>query len=200
MNWRSILSLFLMLGMNTLTLADEATIAAIATRLEIASQISGSFVQQKYIPTLIRPLSSSGRFSLAAGGGLHWQVQQPLASEMTVDQNGVLLDGRPIKDHGSGELIAALLQAFLSGDLEALERSFSLSGVVTYQQWHIRLEPRALLLKSVLSHIDVRGDRFLEQIEVSEVGGGRTEIQLDEFSVAVASTTVVATSTDESPR
>ena len=161
--------------------AAAQPLSEISQRLVIGGQLSGRFEQEKMLAYLSRPLVSSGNFYLDTDEGLRWTVRSPIVSEMTVNASGVRLDGRKIRDFGAGELIAELMQVFMSGDVGRLEHTFSVTGESQELGWHLTLVPRSSFLQSVLESVDVSGAKFLEEVTIKEVSGTSTSIRFYEI-------------------
>ena len=161
-------------------LADRELLASVSDQLVTGDGLQGRFEQEKSISFLTQPLLSSGEFNLSNDSGLSWRVSSPVVSEMTVDTFGVTLDGRVVKDGGTGELIAELMQAFMTGDLSGPERTFTITGESYSESWHLTLTPRSALLKSALERIDLRGGSFLQQVVIVESSASATRIRLFE--------------------
>jgi len=178
MRWTHRLTLVLTLFLPTQLLADTALLASIAARLTTAEEVHSHFTQEKTLPFLTRPLRSTGEISISRENGLRWRVKQPVVSEMTVDSSGVQLDGRPMKDNGTGELIASLMQAFMTGELAGLEQTFTLTGELYDDHWQLVMKPRSPFLKAALTRIEVDGTSALAQVVIVEKNGTISTLQL----------------------
>ncbi len=170
--------------------AEGDLLASVSQQLLRADQLSGLFEQEKTLPFLQNPLKSSGDYSISAEQGLRWRVTAPLVSEMTVDVSGVKLDGRDVDDRGTGELMAKLMQSFMTGDLSGIADTFKVSGERCAESWLLNLEPRAALLGFVLDHIEVRGDTLLRQVTITETGKAVTVLRLSQVSPVDVSASV----------
>lgn len=159
---------------------ENPLLQKLAERLEFHQSVEGDFRQEKYLYFMQRPMVSTGTFSMSRRNGLRWQVIEPVASLMTVQGHAVMLDGSPVKDQGVGQLMAMIMLGFMDGDLLGLDRSFSVSGDISADHWQLSLIPDTLLLRSVLQRIELRGDRYLRQIEVIEESMTRTRINFSD--------------------
>jgi hypothetical protein len=160
--------------------ADSDAVQLVSSRLSIHDSLSGRFRQSKQLSFMEGSIVSSGSFALSTAHGLSWLVEEPLRSEMTVRQSQVMLDGKKIQDRGVGHLRAMIMQAFMDGDLLAVQDDFSVSGELLDQQWRLRLEPKSIKLRAVLSHVELRGNEFLEEISIVELNETRTLIEFSE--------------------
>ncbi len=117
---------------------------------------------------MARPIVSAGSFSLGSDQGLRWIVEDPLHSEMTVHNSTVKLDGNTGEDRGIGQFMAQVMQAFMDGDLSALARDFEASGEITPGHWQLQLVPESILLRTVVSHLELRGNEVLQTLSIVE--------------------------------
>ena len=182
MNARRVIAGCLLVLASTLAFGQgpDSLIAAVSERLVIGEGLQGSFQQKKYLSFLQEPFSSSGDFSIDRRTGLRWQVRQPLDSLMQVQGATVLLDGQPVDDKGVGQLMALIMFGLMEGQLDTLGKYFEISGQVTAGDWRLELLPRSARLQQVLTHIELRGEEHLGEIEIFEQGDNRTHIQLSE--------------------
>jgi hypothetical protein len=152
----------------------------LSQRLVVGSGLQGSFQQEKHLAFLKKPFTSSGEFSLDRSAGLRWQVIEPLESVMLVQGSHVVLDGRPVKDHGVGKLMAMIMLGLMEGQLTGVSKYFEITGVLSEENWKLSLTPLSSRLQTVLGHIDLRGDDYLREIEIYESGDNRTVILFTE--------------------
>jgi hypothetical protein len=152
----------------------------LSQRLVVGSGLQGSFQQEKHLAFLKKPFTSSGEFSLDRSAGLRWQVIEPLESVMLVQGSHVVLDGRPVKDHGVGKLMAMIMLGLMEGQLTGVSKHFEITGVLSEENWKLSLTPLSSRLQTVLGHIDLRGDDYLREIEIYESGDNRTVILFTE--------------------
>lgn len=153
-------------------------LAQVAQRLVVGTSLQGNFTQEKHLAFLQEPFVSSGEFSIDRTEGLHWQVIEPLASLMVVDDSKVLLDGRPVNDHGIGQLMGLIMFGLMENRLDTVADYFAITGEVSANHWRLSLQPLSPRLKSVLQHIELHGDKYLREIEIFERDDNRTVILL----------------------
>jgi len=178
---RWLLVAYLTLGHCSLAFSGESNaLQEISKRLVTYSSLSGKFRQSKQLNFMDRPLVSSGSFTLGTTEGLSWLVQKPLHSEMRVINSGVFLDGKKVQDKGVGQLMAMIMEAFMTADARGVQQDFSASASLLEAQWSLLLKPKSMMLRSVLSHIELRGDKFLEEISIFELNENSTRIQFSE--------------------
>ncbi len=178
---RRLLVAYLALGYCSLVFSGESNaLQEISNRLVSYSSLSGKFRQSKQLNFMDRPLVSSGSFTLGTTEGLSWLVQKPLRSEMRVKNSRVFLDGKKVHDRGVGQLMAMIMEAFMTADARGIQKDFSASASLLGAQWSVLLKPKSVILRSVLSHIELRGDEFLEEISIFELNETFTRIQFSE--------------------
>ncbi len=150
----------------------------VAQRLVVATSLQGQFRQEKHLAFLHKPFVSVGEFSVDRSAGLRWQVLEPLASLMVVSGSEVLLDGKPVDDHGVGQLMGLIMFGLMEGRLDTVTEYFSITGDISTSHWRLSLAPRSSWLRSALKHIELRGDSYLREIEIFERDDNRTVIVL----------------------
>ena len=176
--FRFVLIVCLALGCSSPGFGDEASVLQkISQQLTVHSSLSGQFKQDKVLGFLDTPLISSGSFNLSVATGLNWLVEKPLRSEMTVHNSQVFLDGKSVPDKGVGQFMAIIMQAFMTGDVQGVQRDFKVTGELLDNQWRLLLKPKSLMLRSAVSHIELRGSDFLEHISIFEISENRTHIE-----------------------
>ena len=159
---------------------SQQLLEELSQRLVGVSGLQGSFQQEKHLTFLQKPFTSSGRFSLDRSSGLRWQVVSPLKSLMLVQGQNVLLDGKPMQDHGIGKLIAMIMLDLMEGRLTSISKYFKVTGTLSDQDWQLSLEPLSSRLQAVLGRIDLQGNDYLRQIVIYEQSDNRTVILFTE--------------------
>ena len=169
-----------------LTVISSAAIAgakdlqAISSKLTYHDRLQGRFTQTKELSFLSTPFISAGSFTLSTAQGLDWLVETPLQSRMIVKESVITLDGKPVKDRGVGQFMATIMQAFMTGDLQGVRKDFTVAGELSDDgSWRLTLRPKTLVLRTVLSHIDLAGDTFLQRIAIVELDETRTIIEFN---------------------
>lgn len=160
--------LVLMLLWSPLAMAETAaTLAAIQQQLQGQRVTSFMFGQERHIALLTRPVLSSGQLEFSGQQGLCWQILQPYATTLLVNDAGVFQIGRDRqrKQLMAGgnpvfEIFAQVYLALFQGNLAQLDRHFSVLPDRQGDDWSIRLVP---LPQSPLV--------WLEQIEIRQTAG-----------------------------
>lgn len=163
-------------------------IAEIAARLQPPAEVDrGRFVQDKQLAEMEGRLRASGRFVLAAGQGLIWQVEAPFASTLVVTPESIrqLADGEELSRIDAGEqpamrAVAAVLIAVLEGDGEVLDQQFEvLDAEIEEAGWRLGLRPRLGVVGELIQRVDISGSERVERLRIHEAGGDRSDIRLE---------------------
>ena len=157
--------------------ADDLADRVIA-RLASYPVVRADFVQEKSLPSLTRPVVSTGRMVLSREQGLLWQVEQPVKLTVVYSTTGAASGGAVEAEMGR------LVRAILAGDLRELRTSFTLEPQGELERWTIRLVPRAGELAQYLRIIELAGGAHLESIGIDETSGERLRVRMKNFVVA----------------
>lgn len=183
--------------------APQARIAApaadgVRSRLAAPAVLRGRFEQSKRLKGFRHPLVSRGDFLLLRERGVAWDTREPFASSTVLTRQRLLTrlpDGstRVLVDAGTSPGMAAvnsLLMALVAGDLDALATQFHAEETLLADgAWRLRLSPREPGLKRVFTHVELRGDRHVREVDIAEVSGDRTLIRFLDLADTPASAT-----------
>ncbi|HBO37527.1 MAG TPA: outer membrane lipoprotein carrier protein LolA [Pasteurellaceae bacterium] len=151
--------------------------------LQKPHNIQGDFIQQRYLKSLIKPITATGKFVLLPNQGLLWQMQKPFVNNLRVKPDGITQwNGSHWLSNdqlGQSKQIHLFLGLF-SGDISSLATQFNLLLTGSEQDWTLRLDPSSLLMKQIFTQINVRGGSFVKEIELLEKQGDRTVIQFSD--------------------
>ena len=182
--------------MNTLLAALTALCLAAAAhafdsreltvQLQAPKTVQGRFTQQKYLRTLTKPVTTSGRFALRPGHGLFWHLQKPFELRLRVRRDGISRQDASgaWKSNGSQSTQAAqvkLFMAVLGGDTAELQRHFTLKLSGSAGNWQLLLLPKTVVMKQVFENITISGDKLVRRIELKEKQGDRTVMQFEQL-------------------
>jgi len=147
-------------------------------RIALDAVVEGSFTQTKHLERLSKDLVSRGRFLVAAGRGILWEVLTPFPST-TIMTRDRLVQRTPAGEasvlEGSANPVfrrfADTLQAVFSGNLKLIEEEFELffagrEGAA----WRLGLVPKDSALRALISSLQIAGDRYVREILLSEAG------------------------------
>jgi len=168
----------------------EGSLGDIQQRLTKSDMLRAGFLQEKHLRALSRPLVSRGELTFVAGEGVLWRVLEPfvmtvlLAPEEIIEWDG---DGEMRRvNTGANPMFQALGDVFLailSGDTALLEKHFELSPGTSNARWRLLLRPKSEPLGAVIAHVQVIGDRFVEEVEINEKKGDSTTLQFSDFTL-----------------
>lgn len=141
------------------------------------------FQQQKWIRGLKRPLQSSGYLQLAQDS-LQWVTEKPVQQQVLLNKQGVQQQlGTELKLQPGSELIGQLMLAVMQQDLAFLQQHFVLQ---TAEDACVQLQPLKAPLTGFYRYIALCGKERLQQIELLELSGNRSEIKLSPPQAAKA--------------
>lgn len=170
--------LFVVLFTGAHAWAAEDLAERVLARLASYPVVRADFVQERRLPSLARPVMSSGRMVLSREQGLLWQVEEPVKVAMVFTASGAATGGAAQAE------MARLVRAILSGDLGELRSTFALEPQGDLERWTIRLLPKARELAQHLRTIELAGGKHLETIAIDEASGERLIVRMHNFTVA----------------
>ena len=162
----------------------QALLAQVRQRVQDAPVVRGQFTQLKTVQGFKQPLKSSGDFVVAHGKGIAWQVRKPFASTLIVKPDSLLsraADGSvamqmKAQDEPVLRTINAMLFAVMAADLAQLSQYFEVTGQVQGNSWTLHLVPRDAMLAQWLQAVDLRGQQFVQEVQLQEARGDRSQI------------------------
>ena len=186
----SALGVWLLAGLFVSAAVAETDLSDIQMRLLKSDMLRADFQQEKNLRVLSRPLMSEGKLLFIAGEGALWQVVEPFAVTVLMKSDEIIeWDGegemQPMDTslnpvlHSLGEIILATL----AGDTQFLNQHFDVSPTVSELGWGLILKPKSEELGAVISDVQIFGDRFVEQVQISEMNGDLTKLQFSNFGV-----------------
>ena len=158
----------------------------LTVQLQAPKTVQGRFTQQKYLRTLTKPVTTSGRFALHPGHGLFWHLQKPFELRLRVRRDGISRQDASgaWTSNGSQSTQAAqvkLFMAVLGGDTAELQRHFTLKLSGSAGNWQLLLLPKTVVMKQVFENITISGDKLVRRIELKEKQGDRTVMQFEQL-------------------
>jgi outer membrane lipoprotein-sorting protein len=169
-----------------LPLAAQAPdpLAAVMAALRAVPESRASFVEEKEVPELDRPIVSRGTLAWRAPDRLEKRTLEPAPEVFLVEGDRLTLE-RP--QRGLRETIALdtapeirplveALRSTLAGDIATLRQHHEVSFSGTTAQWRITLVPRSLRLRGAVQRITLEGrGGFLALVE-TQGNDGRTRL------------------------
>lgn len=156
-------------------------------QLRATPVVRGHFVQQKFLRSLPQPLTSRGDFTLAAGRGLLWLLRSPIAQDLRISADGIARRGpdgawQALPQHAGAGRENRLFLAVLAGDTRGLRENFDLTLTGAADAWQLVLLPRSALLRQIFENIQINGGKLVDRIELREVQGDRSVLQMIDAS------------------
>ncbi|WP_274585328.1 outer membrane lipoprotein carrier protein LolA [Neisseria leonii] len=161
--------------------------AELAQILQKPASVQGAFSQQRYLKTLPKPMSASGRFVLLPRKGLIWHMQQPFDNRLRVRADGIMQwDGKNwtggAGNAAQGRQVGLFLD-LIGGNVQALEKQFDLNVSGTPQKWTLRLMPKTALMKQIFTSVEIEGDSVVRRIGLNEKQGDRTVMRFHRVQI-----------------
>ncbi|WP_299019760.1 outer membrane lipoprotein carrier protein LolA [uncultured Photobacterium sp.] len=164
---------------------NAITLPQLQQQLSTQTLVRGDFEQVRKMEMFSAPLKSEGQFLLAQEQGLHWQQTQPFPVSLILTQNKLSQqfgDSKPqVVAAEQNPMVFYFSHVFLSlfkGDTSQLNEQFDIklldSG--SEDKWLLVLTPKSAPLNAVFKTIRLTGDRFIEQLTLTEVRGDVTDI------------------------
>jgi outer membrane lipoprotein-sorting protein len=179
---RSLLIAGALAGLTACLPADALDLDQLSAQLAATPVVHGSFVQEKHLRGLPKPLLSEGRFVLERSRGLLWLMETPVKQAYRIVPDGIeqrTAEGwKAIRQQTGLAQQSRLFTAVLQGDRTALERDFTLTLGTPATGWQLNLEPKSALLKQIFTSIRITGAQFVERIEMSETQGDSTVVRM----------------------
>jgi len=144
-----------------------------------------TFVEEKYIAVLDRPVKSSGELLYDAPDRLEQRTLSP-KRESLILQNGVVTADRgrhhyvlDLRQYPQIVPFIESIRATLAGDRAALERVFQLTFTGTFDRWTLTLVPMDAKLANTIRHISIEGTQAdIHTVEIQEADGDRSVISI----------------------
>ena len=144
-----------------------------------------TFVEEKYLSMLDKPVKSSGELLYDAPDRLEQRTLSP-KRETLVLQNGVVTADRgrrhyvlDLRQYPQIVPFIESIRATLAGDRAALERVFRLSFSGTFDSWTLILRPLDEKLAHTLRQIDIDGTQAaIHKVQIQEADGDRSVLSI----------------------
>lgn len=157
--------------------------------LQKPSNVQGAFTQQRYLKSLNKPMTTSGKFVLIPKSGLLWQMQKPFESTLRVRSDGIkqwngnTWTATANKMSGQNQQIKLFLD-LLGGNTQGLETQFNLKLKGNAQNWTLELLPKTIIMKQIFNRIEINGDNVVRKIELNEKQGDRSVMQFNQIQTS----------------
>jgi len=186
MSKRALLVAFLFVSLPSWAELDLDKLSKIAPP---AQELSGSFVQQKYLADLDAQIISSGRFNYQHGQSIHWETLQPIQNVLLMtphsisnSQNGREIMSLQADTNPVVELLSTIFFSVLTADWKNLAQHFELNGSLSANRWSIQLTPKDQNLSQIIKQVNLEGTALLQEAIFFEQNGDRTTITFSELT------------------
>lgn len=144
---------------------------------------TGSFLQTKTVPSLPKPLVSSGTF-IFSESGIAWNSKKPFVSSLVVTKTQMIQIGpngkKNVIDGVSNQIfsnIAETLSSLFSGNKTALQKNFNVDFSAHDSRWSMALTPKDASIATFMQHVTLSGSATsfstsLDSIAVQDTNGG----------------------------
>ena len=145
-------------------------------------QVRAEFTQSRENPALAEPQLSHGDLLFVIGHGMVWHTRDPFEDTLVFtsgDTSRLNAQGKldRVRDGNRGvSQVSGMLQSLLAGKSDDAARQFTITAEGTPQHWILHFVPRQSRVAKVLAGITLKGDDFLQSIEVDLASGERTLI------------------------
>ncbi|MET0937018.1 MAG: outer membrane lipoprotein carrier protein LolA [Luteibacter sp.] len=145
-------------------------------------QVRADFTQSRENPALAEPQVSKGDLLFVIGHGMVWHTREPFEDTL------VLTSGSTSRLNAQGKLervrdgnrgvsqVSGMLQSLLAGKSDEAARQFTITAEGSTGHWALHFVPKQARMAKVLAGITLKGDAFLQSIEVDLASGERTVI------------------------
>lgn len=159
--------------------------------------VRAHFAQTRTIKDLPQPLRSQGNMLIARDQGLLWDQTSPFPMQLLLDDKRMVqvINGQPPQTITAGNnpqmfQFNHLLRALFQADRKVLEENFRVAFADLGEgHWTLRLTPITTPLDKIFASIDLAGKTYLENIQLNDKQGDRTEITLSQHQLTPAQLT-----------
>ncbi|HEY7866940.1 MAG TPA: outer membrane lipoprotein carrier protein LolA [Psychromonas sp.] len=166
--------------------SQAQTLTDIEHKLTAHKLLRGQFIQTKTMQMFNQPLLSTGHFLLHHEHGLVWAQVEPFPVSLVLvkDKLSQQFAGQPAeviqaKDNPMVFYFSHLFLSLFKGDVAALSEQFTIKVSENEQSWQLLLTPKSPPLNKIFASISILGDKFIEQLQLTELNG---DISLIEFN------------------
>lgn len=175
---------FLGFGMSSVAAVFDHPVSK-KTKLELEKSLakamdyevaSGDFKQTKSIKKLKRDFVSTGTFRISKKSGIVWKTQQPIVSELAVNNGGIFE-----RDAGGQSRIIVTkenplfadfsknIQAMFSGEVSELEKNFKVFYEKKSCGFMMGLVPREGIVRKVVANIVIEACEYVDKVIITNV-------------------------------
>ncbi|MEL4014476.1 outer membrane lipoprotein carrier protein LolA [Dryocola clanedunensis] len=164
--------------------AGAVTLDDIQQRFAAQQVVRAKFQQERQISGMSQPLYSSGEVLIAKNTGLWWQQKHPFPMTLILDDSHMV----QVMGTQAPQVITAdsnpqmfqfnhLLRALFQADRKVLDENFTHEfSDLGKGEWQLVLTPTSTPLDKLFSTITLKGQKYLNVIELNDTQGDFTEI------------------------
>ena len=174
--------------------AADPAVDAITQAVARPDVLRGQFTQEKQVSGFRNPLRSQGQFVVARKHGVIWSTLKPFPSEVVVTADRILSRQRDgstrveldARQQPAMRSVNAIMFALMSGDVQALSSQFTVDAQRDAKGWALSLTPKSPMLAKAFSSLQLRGDRYVRQVDIVEASKDRTRLTFSALTEAPA--------------
>lgn len=171
--------------------AGLPALAASAPQSVTSNQmLRGHFSQERQMTGFAKPLKSEGSFALLPGRGLIWRNEKPFVNTTVISSGGIVqLAGTQETMRLNATRVPGLAQLYLvlsaalSGETAPLKKSFAVERNESPSGWEVSLKPLNPALQAQIKMLVLKGDRYVESVEIDRASGDSDHITFSAHSV-----------------
>ncbi|EPF18079.1 MULTISPECIES: outer membrane lipoprotein carrier protein LolA [Cedecea] len=165
------------------------TLDEVEKRFAASPVVRANFEQERQIKGTAQPLHSSGKLLIAKNKGLWWQQRQPFPMRLIVNGGHMVqvMGSQPpqtITGESNPQMFHfnQLLRTLFHIDRKVLEKSFISEFTDLGQgRWRLVLIPADEPLNKLFRSVTLRGEKYIERIELNDVEEDYTEISFTHY-------------------
>jgi outer membrane lipoprotein-sorting protein len=146
--------------------ADGWALADLMNLLQRNKAGKALFIEKKYIGIVDNPIESSGELSFTAPDRLVKQTLKPKAESFVLEGDRLTID-QPnkrkltisLREHPDISVFIESIRDTLSGDMQSLEKNYTLQLVGSAEKWQLTLIPTQDRMIKIVSRIIISGSR-----------------------------------------
>lgn len=148
-------------------------------------EVSGDFLQKKFLTGLKNPIVSKGEFNYTVQEKLVWEVIHPFPSRLILTQNKIIQSNKgnvtfeiDARKQPFARVISNIFFDVLAGDSDSFSGNFSHSIQKIHGLWTIQLIPKSESLSSLYREIQLTTDRGrIVVVALFEISGDKQVIE-----------------------
>lgn len=183
---------FLLPGLPALCHAETAAPWDMQLLMQHMAQVKeakATFVEDKFLSVLERPLKSSGTLFFQAPGHLEKHTLTPRVESLVLDQGVLTIDSKArnikrtlvLQEYPAIWAIVESIRSTLAGDLPTLQRFYQIELEGDAARWKIKLLPLEQKTRDVISEIRLLGHgNWIDSIETMDANGDHSQMKMVE--------------------